>query len=103
MPVKIKQLNSRVTIRKGGAADTPLMQPQKAAKPSLEFALAKPTGRSESEMPTPSETATQGHHPTEAEPKAHTDVKGADVRAVADRVYTLMMEEMKRGKERGAR
>ncbi len=102
MAVRIKQLRCRVTVRTGGKQSTVLHQPEKAAKPSMTFAMAPPEPHSEAVQVEPSATATQSGG-SSVRRHASPNVTKADVRAVSERVYELMREEIRRGKERHGR
>ena len=99
MTVRIKQLNCRVTARTG--SKKPIAhRNEKAAKPSMQFAMPQPQARSEAPLE-PSATVTeQTGAASGGRPKP--SLKQADARAVSDRVMELMKQEIRQARERGA-
>lgn len=98
MPTRIKQLHCRVRVKTGGnqQAHQPAARP---VQPALTFAMPQAEPRGES-GPEPSQTATQQRGQTsDAQPAA--DPAHVDPQQVADRVYELMREEIRHGRNRG--
>ncbi len=99
MPVNIRRLRCRVMVKTGGR-DAPVAHHSEGPKrPSLHFALPEPEPRAEAVPPEPA-------NPVREEPQAVTpgpeqEVRKADPRAVADRVYELMRQEIALSRQRG--
>jgi len=66
----------------------------------MHFALPEPEPRAEAIQPEPAQTVTEHAHGA-AETETETDVKKADPRLVADRVYDLMKQEIVLTRQRG--
>ena len=98
MPVHIRRLRCRVTVHTGRRAEPPAHHPEGPARPELHYALPAPAPRGESGHPEPAQTVTE--HPRAAEDPV-PDVKQADPKAVADRVYDLMKQEIADARLRG--
>lgn len=103
MPVKIERLTCRVSVKTGRKPPV-LHGSQAPAKPTMHFALAPVEPRSETTHPSPGQSAdgeansgTGGGHDAGASAPA----RPADVRAVSDRVYELMTQEIALAKRRG--
>lgn len=75
--------------------DTLLHQDAHVPRPSMAFAIPSPAARAET-MPEPSQTATDQQEAGKGGPQA----RGADARAVAERVYDLMRDEIRLARER---
>lgn len=100
MPVHVRRLRCRVTVRTGRRAGPIAHHPEGPARPSMHFVLPEPTPRGEAVHPEPSQTVTE--HPKAADaPAPVRDVKKADPKAVADRVYDLMKQEIIDARRRG--
>ena len=101
--MRIKRLVCRVSIKTGKKG--PLLHgSERAAKPSMMFALVAPHPKVES-GPDPSEMATEEREAVAgdaSESKHKPSPRNADVRAVTDRVYELMKHEIALARERGA-
>jgi len=97
MAVRIKNLVCQVTVRKKRQSDT-LHHGAQPGRPSMAFAQPEPAPRGET-GPEPSQTATEPSEGTGRQAKASPGK--ADPRAVADRVYDLMKEELSLGRLRG--
>jgi len=97
MGVRIRNLVCRVTVRKGRKTDT-LHRGGQPQQPSMAFVHPAPESRAET-APEPSQTATEpSEEGTDRQRKAAPGA--ADVRAVTDRVYDLMKEELSLGRLR---
>ena len=100
MPVHVRRLRCRVTVRTGRRAEPVAHHPEGPARPELHYALPAPAPRGEAGQPEPAQTVTE--YPRAAEdPAPAPDVKQADPRAVADRVYDLMRQEITDARLRG--
>jgi hypothetical protein len=87
-----------------GQPSTALGQDEKHARPEMAFALPAPQPGGEG-GPEPSQTATEnggGAEAGEIGPKPAPAPQQADARAVADRVYELMKQEVVLARLRGA-
>src|SRR3954454_14797549 len=97
MALTIKTL--RVTVKvKSKQRGSPLHQPARADRPSMEYAMPVPDEIVHGE-PDPNKTATLGKGA--ASNRAPISAKNADPKKVADRVYELMRREIILGKDRG--
>jgi hypothetical protein len=103
MPVHIRRLRCRVTVRTGGRTGTATHRSEGPHRPSMHFALPEPAPRGESTRPEPAQTVTEHAAAQEASPtpELKATVNKADPRAVADRVYELMKQEILLGRQRG--
>jgi len=98
MAVHIRNLVCRVTVKGKRQADA-LQRSEQPQRPSLTFLQPEPPAQAET-PPVPSQMATQqSEHGTEQGRKPSPG--DADPRAVADRVYELMKEELSMGRLRG--
>lgn len=98
MPIRIKQLTARVTVKTGGKHGA-LHKSERPVRPALHF--AQPVAQTPAETsPDPSEMATEDTG-SAAGAKSKPAPSRADPRQVADRVYELMSEEMRLGRLRG--
>ncbi|MDQ2688282.1 MAG: hypothetical protein M3Y28_10485 [Armatimonadota bacterium] len=103
MPVKIEKLTCRVSVTTGRKKSV-LHGSTAPPKPTMHFALPSVEPHSEAPQPSPgrsivgesSHGAGSGHGQNSAAP-----VRTADVRAVSDRVYELMTQEIALAKRRG--
>jgi len=100
MPVHIRRLRCRVTVKTRGQEAPVTHQPAGPQRPSMHFALPEPEPRAEAIQPEPAQTVTE-HAQGAAETEPETDVKKADPRLVADRVYDLMKQEIVLTRQRG--
>jgi len=100
MPTRIRKLTCKIRVRSGRKASL-LHKPEKAPHPVMEFAMpaveSAPPGQ-----PAPSQTATQERGGATGEHKAKPSARRADPKAVADRVYELMRQEILDAQRRGA-
>ena len=94
-----------MTVSKG-QKEAPVQPGAKAPKPSLDFAMPTPQPRTEG-RPETSQLATEGRagQPGEGQWQAESERvptmgQGVDTRAVADRVYELMKQELALSRER---
>jgi hypothetical protein len=100
MPVRIKQLNCRITVKTGGKSRVMMHKDEKRPVPALAFAMPAAQSRLEADSQEPSATgakekgAAAGH-------KTALDPRRADPKLVADRVYDLMMKELTLAAHRG--
>ena len=102
MAVRIKRLQCNVSVRVGGK-EAVAHQDQKLGRPTMEFARPLPQQRSEQTLPEPSQTLSDAHaasNHAEGEKPTHA-AQQADARAVADRVYVLMQQEVALARLRG--
>ena len=100
MPVHIARLRCRVTVKTGGRDAPAAHHPDGPQRPSMHFALPEPTPRTEAAPAEPAQAVTaQPQAAAQKEPEP--DVRKADPRAVADRVYDLMRQEIALSRERG--
>ena len=100
MPVHIKRLRCRVTVKTGGRDAPVAHRPEGPKRPSLHFALPAPAPRAEAAPPEPARIVPA--QPEEsAAPQPEPEVRKADPRAVADRVYELMRQEIALSRQRG--
>lgn len=99
MPVHIKRLRCRVTVKTGGRDAPAAHHPEGPKRPSLHFALPEPEPRAEATPPEPAHPVKQ--EPQAAAPQSEPEVRKADPRAVADRVYELMRQEIALSRQRG--
>lgn len=100
MPVHIRRLRCRVTV-KTGERDAPVAHhPEGPKRPSLHFALPEPAPRAEAAPPEPARVVPAQEA---AAPEPEQEVRKADPRAVADRVYELMRQEIALSRQRGGR
>ena len=90
MPIKIERLTCRVTVKTGSRKSIQHTQ-VKAAAPSMKFAHHEAQPRMDVTLPEPSQLATEDIG-REAKPKP--SARTADVRAITDRVYELMTQEV---------
>lgn len=103
MPVKIERLTCRVSV-KTGRKKTALHASPAPPKPTMHFASPSAQPRSEAAQPSPGQsTAGESNH---GEGAGHDQGKAApartaDVRAVSDRVYELMTQEIALAQRRG--
>ncbi|MHB0937060.1 MAG: hypothetical protein ACYDCO_00630 [Armatimonadota bacterium] len=98
MAVHIRQLVCRITVRGKRTTDS-LHRGEQPQRPSMAFLQPEPPAQMET-PPIPSQTATeQSEHGTEQLRKPSPS--HADPRAVADRVYDFMKEELSIGRLRG--
>ena len=96
MAVHIRNLVCRVSVRGKRKADS-LHRGEQPQRPSLTFLQPEPPVQAQ---PLPSQTATeQSEHG--AQQLGKPSPSDADPRAVADRVYDLMKEELSIGRLRG--
>lgn len=103
MPVHIRRLRCRVTVKSGGREASATHRSEGANRPSMHFVLPEPAPRSEATRPEPSQTVTEHAQAVEAAPtpEAKTTINKADPKMVADRVYELMKQEIVQGRRRG--
>ncbi|MGI4788790.1 MAG: hypothetical protein ACRYFS_08065 [Janthinobacterium lividum] len=103
MPVHIKHLRCRVTVKSKGHDAPVTHHPSGPSQPSLKFALAAPAPRAEASQPEPIQAVqTAAGKPGEAKTtEAASEAKKADPRVVADRVYDLMKQEITLARQRG--
>lgn len=102
MPVRIRRLQCNVSLRSGGK-ETVTHQDQNLGRPSMEFARPMPQQRSEQTLQEPSQTFSEANassNHAEGEKPANSALQ-ADARAVADRVYVLMQQEIALARLRG--
>ena len=102
MPVHIRRLRCRVTVKTAGRDAPAAHHPDGPQRPSMHFALPEPAPRAEAAESEPVQAQAQATQPQAAaqkEPKP--DIRKADPRAVADRVYDLMRQEIALSRERG--
>lgn len=104
MPVKIERLTCRVSVTTGRKKAVLHSSPA-PSKPTMHFALPVVEPHSEVAQPSPGQSTVGesyhgsrgGHAQTSAAP-----ARTADVRAVSERVYALMTQEIALAKRRGA-
>jgi len=89
MPVHIRRLRCLVTVKTGGRDAPVAHHPEGPKRPSLHFALPEPARV----VPTQSQEVVA--------PEPEQEVRKADPRAVADRVYELMRQEIALSRQRG--
>ena len=101
MPIRLKKLSCRVKVRT--KSTEPIQhRTSPAQKPRLQFAL--PVGQERVETsPEPTKMATEERGLGSGEQKPKAAPRKADPRAVADRVYELMMQEMRLARQRSGR
>ena len=100
MPVHIRRLRCLVTVKTGGRDAPVAHHPEGPKRPSLHFALPEPLPRAEAAPPEPARVVpTQSQEVVAPEPEQ--EVRKADPRAVADRVYELMRQEIALSRQRG--
>ncbi|NLH99230.1 MAG: hypothetical protein GX446_07030 [Chthonomonadales bacterium] len=100
MPVRIRQLRCRVTVKTGGKSRPAMHRDERRPAPSLPFALATPQPRLEATTPEPAATAIT-EKGAAAGAKTKLDARRVDPKLVADRVYDLMMKELLVAAQRG--
>lgn len=98
MPLRVKKLIARVRVRKGRQGNL-LQQSEGPARPGMAFARPTPELSAEAGS-VPSQTASESHISEERQ-EATATPRRADARAVADRVYELMKEELRLSRLRG--
>jgi len=100
MSLRIRRLTCRVTVRTGGSGPL-LHDSEDPARPSMQFALPNASVQGETTLLEPSQTATEerGTASTNPEPSP----RRADPRAVSERVYALMQQEIRLARLRGGR
>lgn len=100
MPVHIARLRCRVTVKTSGRDAPAAHHPDGPQRPSMHFALPEPAPRAEAAPAEPAQAVTtQPQAAAQKEPEP--DVRKADPRVVADRVYDLMRQEIALSRERG--
>jgi hypothetical protein len=97
MPLTIKTLRATVKV-KNKQRESPLHQPGRAERPSMEYAMPVPDETVHGE-PDPNKTATLGTGA--ASNRSPISAKNADPKRVADRVYELLKREIIVGRDRG--
>jgi hypothetical protein len=107
LPVKIERLTCRVSV-KTGRKKAILHSSPAPPQPTMHFALPPVQPHSEVGQPSPGQSvagegsrgigSSSGHEQGSAAP-----ARTADVRAVSDRVYELMTQEIALAKQRGMR
>ena len=97
MPLTIQTLKTTVKV-KSKVKESPLHQPGRPERPSMNFAMPITEQVAHGE-PDPNKTATIGKGA--ASHRAPVSAKNADPKKVADRVYELMKREVLLGKQRG--
>lgn len=100
MPIRIRRLNCRVKVKTGGGGPS-LHKEEKSERPVMSFVMPAVEANPQS-GPEPSQTATENRdevagHKTGAAPRK------ADPRAVSDRVYDLMKQEIYLAQLRGGK
>jgi len=99
MAIRIRNLTCRVTVSKGRKSDT-LQRGEQPARPSLAFTQPEPAPHGET-GPEPSRTVTEARETAGEKRQRKASPDKADPRAVADRVYDLMKEEISLARLRG--
>jgi hypothetical protein len=100
MPVRIKQLRCRVTVKTGGKSRPVMHKDERRPTPSLAFAMPASQPKLESAGQEPSASATK-ERGAAAGRKTALDPRRVDPKLVADRVYDLMMKELVLAAQRG--
>lgn len=105
MPVKIEKLTCRVSVTTGRKKAVLHSSPA-PAKPTMHFALPPVEPHSEVAQPSPGQSTVGESHHSRSGGHAQDSAalaRTADVRAVSDRVYELMTQEIALAKRRGMR
>jgi hypothetical protein len=95
-----ERIGGGALARATGIANRLLHQGEEAERPSMAFVLPPPRGGG-AEGPEPSQTATEAGGATASGRKMPPQAKNVDARAVADRVYELMKQELVLARLRG--